>query len=158
MRRILGPVLVLVTLALAMPATATQNGNYKDKFDSIGWGGSDGSLSWSGEWQEIGDGGSNDEKQGNVRVVSSGNCASGNCMRFSALTTLLGPIGASRSADTSVFEEAELRFDLKATAALLGSQLLVQVNDGGGWSTVASYNLGTAANGQSDDRYQRLPV
>jgi hypothetical protein len=65
-------------------------------------------------------------------------------MRFSALTTLLGPIGATRHADTSVLEESELRFDLRATAALIGSQLLVQVNDGEGWSTIASYNLGAA--------------
>jgi hypothetical protein len=145
MRRVLGPALLVVILALALPVAATENANYKDKFDSIGWAGSNGSLYWSGNWQEIGDGASNDEKQGNVRVVSSGNCASDKCMRFSApLTTLLGPIGALRDADTSVLEEAELRFDLKATAALIGSQLLVEVSDGDGWSTVASYNLGAA--------------
>jgi len=142
MRRALVPVLLVVTLGLALPAAAHENGNYKDKFDSIGWGGSNGSLPWSGPWTEDNDDG--DEKQGNVRVVSSGNCASGNCMRFSALTTLLGPIGATRDADTSVFEDAELRFDLMATAALFGSQLLVQVDNGGGWVTVASYNLGAA--------------
>ena len=48
---------------------------------------------------EIGDDG--DEKKGDVRVVSSGKCASGNCVRLSALTTLLGPIGVVRTADTS---------------------------------------------------------
>jgi hypothetical protein len=144
MRRVLGPVLIVMILALALPVAATENANYKDKFDSIGWSGSNGSLPWSGPWQEIGDGSSNDEKQGNVRVVSSGNCASGNCMRFSALTTLLGPIGATRPADTSLFEESELCFDLKATAALIGSELLVQVNAGEGWVTVAEYELGAA--------------
>jgi hypothetical protein len=144
MRRVIAPALVLVLLALAAPVVATEAANYLDRFDDgISWSGSDGSLPWTGPWQEVNDDG--DEKKGNVRVVSSGNCDSGNCIRFSALTTLLGGwIGASRSADTSVLEEPELCFDLKATAALLGSQLLVQVNDGGGWVTVAEYDLGVA--------------
>jgi hypothetical protein len=142
MRKAIGPITFVIVFMLTIPALAHQNGDYKDKFDSIGWGGSDGSLSWSGPWQEIGD--DNDEKFGSVRVVSSGNCKSGNCIGISALTTLLGPIGASRNADTSVFEEAELRFNLKATASMLGSQLLVQVNEGGGWVTVADYDLGAA--------------
>jgi hypothetical protein len=92
-RRVLGAVLFIMALSLAIPVAATENANLKDKFDSIGWGGSNGSLLWSGSWEENNDDG--DEKKGNVRVVSSGNCASGNCMRFSALTTLLGPIGAT---------------------------------------------------------------
>ncbi|MDP9494156.1 MAG: hypothetical protein M3P87_02855 [Actinomycetota bacterium] len=140
MRRALVPFLCLVTFAMALPAVADEDANFKDKFDSISWGGSNGSLPWSGPWLEIGDDG--DEKKSNVRVVSSGNCASGNCIRFSALTTLLGSIGAERSADTSVLEDAELCFDLMATESLFGSQLLVQVNGGGGWVTVATYNLG----------------
>jgi hypothetical protein len=131
-------------LLIAVSASATETYGYKDKFTSIGWGGSDGSLAWSGPWSEIGDDG--DEKKGNVRVVSSGNCASGNCIRISALTTLLGEIGATRTADTSDLSETTLRFDLKATASLVGSELEVQVNGGGGWVTVAEYQLGTALN------------
>ena len=143
MRRVPGAVLFIMALSLAIPVAATENANYVDRFDDgISWSGSDGSLLWSGSWEENNDDG--DEKKGNVRVVSSGNCASGNCMRFSALTTLLGPIGATRRADTSVLEESELCFDLKATAALIGSELLVQVNDGDGWVTVAEYELGAA--------------
>lgn len=129
-------------MSIAVSVSATESGDYKDKFTAIGWGGSDGSLAWSGPWSEIGDDG--DEKKGNVRVVSSGNCASGNCIRISALTTLLGQIGAVRTADTSDLSEANLRFDLKATASLVGSELEVQVNGGGGWVTVAEYQLGAA--------------
>jgi len=131
-------------LSIAVSVSATETDGYKDKFTSIGWGGSDGSLAWSGPWSEIGDDG--DEKKGNVRVVSSGNCASGNCIRISALTTLLGEIGATRTADTSDLSETTLRFDLKATASLVGSELEVQVKGGGGWVTVAEYQLGTALN------------
>jgi hypothetical protein len=129
-------------MSIAVSVSATGTGDYKDKFTTIGWGGSDGSLAWSGPWSEIGDDG--DEKKGNVRVVSSGNCASGNCIRISALTTLLGQIGATRTADTSDLSETTLRFDLMATASLFGSELEVQVNGGGGWVTVADYQLGSA--------------
>jgi hypothetical protein len=61
---------------------------------------------------------------------------------MAALTTLLGPIGARRAADTSGFEDLFLRFDLEATPSLLGSELEVQVRSGGSWSTVAEYQLG----------------
>lgn len=145
MRRLTVLVIAVVLLATGLSAAATSTGNIKDKFTSIGWGGSDGSLPWDGSWQENGDDG--DEKYGNVRVVSSGHCASGNCIQISALTTLLGgPIGVTRAADTNDLHDLELCFDIKATGSLLGSTLLVQVNDGGGWDTVKTYNLSSELN------------
>ncbi len=140
MRRLTVLVIAAILLTTGLTAAATSTGNIKDKFTSIGWGGSDGSLPWNGNWRENGD--DDDEKYGNVRVVSSGHCASGNCIQISALTTLLGgPIGVTRSADTNDLHDLELCFDIKATGSLLGSTLLVQVNDGGGWDTVKTYNL-----------------
>ena len=130
---------------MTSPSAATGTEHIKDRFNSIGWGGSDGSLPWSGPWAEINDDG--DEKKGNVRVVSAANCQSGNCMWIGALTTLLGSIGAVRSADTSGFTDLFLRFDVCATQSLLASELLVQVKAGGGWTTVADYQLG----GELDD-------
>ena len=127
-------------MGLAVTVAATETASYKDKFSSISWGGSDGSLPWSGPWSEIGDDG--DEKKGNVRVVSSGNCASDKCLHATALTTLLGPIGVVRTADTSGLLEATLSFDIKTTSSLLGSELDVQVNGGEGWITVADYTWG----------------
>jgi hypothetical protein len=129
---------VVLVLTGSLAAAATSNESYKDKFESIGWGGSSGSLNWSGPWVEIND--DNDEKEGNVRVVSSGECASGNCIQINPLTTLLGGIGARRSADTSVFQEAELCFDIKATGGL-SAQLFVEANSGGGWQTLETFNL-----------------
>jgi hypothetical protein len=134
-------------LSVAVSATASGGTEHiKDKFVSISWGGSDGSLPWSGPWSETGD--DDDETKGNVRVVSSGNCASGNCLRLSALTTLTGAIGVVRTADTSDLAETTLSFDLETTASLLGSQLVVQVSDGDGWVTVAEYEWDSA---QHDD-------
>jgi hypothetical protein len=137
-RRLTAAVTALALMGLALAASAHETDNYKDKFISISWSGSDGSLLWSGPWSEIGDDG--DEKKGNVRVVSSGYC-SGNCMRMSALTTLLGAIGAVRTADTSDLDGATLSFRVKSTSSLLASSLDVQVNGGAGWVSVAQYQL-----------------
>lgn len=145
MRRLAAALTTLALLSVALTASASGTEHIKDEFTSISWGGSDGSLPWLGPWSEIGDDG--DEKKGNVRVVSSGNCPSGNCMQLQALTTLLGEIGAGRPADTSMLAELELRFDVKATAAgllSLGGQLKVEVSGGGGWETVKQYALGSA--------------
>ena len=139
MRGRIAIVTLFLVLGGALPASATSNESYKDKFDSIGWGGSNGSLPWSGPWHEIGD--DNDEKFGAVRVVSSGNCASGNCINIDA--SLLANVGVKRSADTGIFENAELCFDLHIVPGLeLGGALRVQVNAGGGWVTIEEYDLG----------------
>ena len=143
MRRLTAVLAAIALMGLAVTASAHETENYKDKFNSISWHGSDGSFAWEGPWSEIGDDG--DEKKGNVRVVSSGNC-SGNCMRMSALTTLLGSIGAVRSADTSLFEDLTLKFDIRSTPSLLASTLDVQVNAGGGWVGVAHYQLASGIN------------
>ena len=143
MRRLTAAVMAIALMGLTVTASAHETEHYKDKFTSISWHGSDGTLPWPGPWSEIGDDG--DEKKGNVRVVSSGNC-SGTCMRMSALTTLLGSIGAVRSADTSLLEEIILSFDVRSTSSLLASTLDVQVNGGGGWVGVAQYNLAPGIN------------
>ncbi|HLF43937.1 MAG TPA: hypothetical protein VJA46_10500 [Acidimicrobiia bacterium] len=165
MRRVLGPVLVVVAFALTVPAAATTDtANYKDKFDAIGWSGSDGSLPWSGSWQEIGDDG--DEKQGKVRVVSS--CPSGGiCMRISA-TLLLTDIGAMRGADLSVLEGPELCFDVvnvPNALSLPGTKLRVEVNTGTGWSILdgGEFDLGDEFEGHltfdlSDFRTENFQV
>jgi len=145
MRRVLAPIVFVLALALAVPVAATGTANYKDKFDSIAWGGSNGSLPWSGPWQEIED--DNDEKYGSVRVVSSGNCPSGGvCMRISA-TLMLTDIGATRGANTSVLQEPELSFDvvnIPDALSLPGTKLRVEVNAGSGWTTLdgGEYDLG----------------
>lgn len=137
--RVTAAVVFLVIFG-SLTASATSNQNYKDKFDSIGWGGSSGSLPWSGPWVEIGDDG--DEKKGAVRVVSSGNCASGNCLSIDA--SLLPNVGARRTADTSILGYAELCYDLNIIPGLdLGGTLHVQVRPGsGGWITLQQYSLG----------------
>jgi hypothetical protein len=142
-RRLTAALAAIALMGLAVTASANETAHYKDKFTSISWHGSDGNLPWPGPWSEIGDDG--DEKKGNVRVVSSGNC-SGTCMRMSALTTLLGAIGAVRSADTSLLEETTLSFDVKSTSSLLASTLDVQVNGGSGWVGVAQYQLAPGIN------------
>ncbi|HEY6629083.1 MAG TPA: hypothetical protein VI193_08900, partial [Acidimicrobiia bacterium] len=138
MKRALGPLVVLAAFALAIPAAAHVTGDYKDKFISIGWGGSDGSLSWSGPWTEIHD--DNDEKFGSVRVVSSGNCQSGNCINITG--AVLNGIGVQRMADVSVIESPELCYDLLVIPGLdLDGTLLVQAKAKGPWTTIAAHDL-----------------
>ncbi len=138
MRKALGPLVVLALFALTIPAVAHVTGNYKDEFASIGWGGSDGSLYWSGPWTEIHD--DNDEKFGSVRVVSSGNCQSGNCMNITG--AVMNGIGAQRTADVSVIESPELCYDLTVIPGMdLDGTLLVQAKASGSWTTIAQHDL-----------------
>ena len=138
MKKWLGPLVVLAVFALAIPVAAHVSGNYKDEFTSIGWGGSDGSLPWSGPWTEIHD--DNDEKFGSVRVVSSGNCDSGNCINITG--AVLNGIGAQRQADVSAIESPELCYDLLVIPGLdLDGTLLVEAKANGPWTTIAQHDL-----------------
>ncbi len=127
-------------MGAAISASAGAVDYYKDRFNSIGWGGSDGSLHWSGPWAEINDDG--DAKKGSVRVVSAGHCASGNCMRIAGL---LAGMGGSRIADTSDLEELSFSYDLKnvRTLPLLSlTKLVVEARGDGEWVEIAEHDLG----------------
>lgn len=153
MRRVAAVALVGGLMALSLGASATGTEHIKDKFDSISWGGSNGSLPWAGNWSEINDDG--DEKKGNVRVVSSGNCPSNICMRLSGL---LSGHGARRGADTSQLEDLQLRYDVKNVVTLLPlgvTELAVQIKNGGSWQTVATHNLGS--NFSNGFTYEDIP-
>lgn len=146
MRRLIVVGLVAVVLSLSVTASATSSEHYKDRFSSIGWGGSDGSLQWSGPWSELNDDG--DEKKGSVRVVSSGHCANGNCMRIAGI---LSGTGARRTAPTGDLEDLSLRYDLKnlRTLPLLDlTSLVVEVRGDGEWVRIAEHDLGEGFSGQ----------
>jgi hypothetical protein len=134
---------LLTSALLVIPVTASASGgeSIKDKFDSISWAGSNGSMPWAGDWIEIND--VSGPSNGNVRVVSDDNCPSKPCMRLSGL---LSGHGARRGADTSQLEEIRLRYDVTnvVTLPILGlTELAVQVGDGSGWATVGTHNLGS---------------
>lgn len=148
MRRLAGFVLAAMLFSLTSIALASDSAYYKDRFSSISWAGSDGSLQWSGPWSEVNDDG--DEKKGSVRVVSSGHCAEGNCMRIAGGITLLDDIGARRTADTRDMEDLSLCYDLKNVTSVLPlglTELRVQVRGDGGWVTIAEYDLGSDFSG-----------
>lgn len=136
---------LVVGATLAAPATSYEH--IKDRFSSIGWGGSDGSLPWAQNWVEINDDG--DEKFGEVRVVSSGNCADGNCIQI--MKGLIDSnLGVKRKADTSFLEELSLCYDINNVDAGIDLgmvHLLVQVKDGDEWATLADYDLGESFSG-----------
>ncbi|MGA8040232.1 MAG: hypothetical protein WCA93_09020 [Acidimicrobiia bacterium] len=145
MRRLRVILVVSALLALPLAALATTGtDNYLDRFqDGDVYTGSDGSLDWSGPWQEFGE--SDGSKKGDVRVVTSDLCKSSpQCLSMGSLTTLLGDVGVSRKADTSVFGgDVELCFDIVATEGWTGS-LKVEVNgNGSGWKELETFALGS---------------
>lgn len=128
-------VLAVLLLMGTSAVMADQVGQYRDRFESGTWSGSDGSVQWSTSWAT----------QGEVNLVSSSSCESGKCVRMGALTTLLGTLRATRGADTSIFDgDLSLRYSLTAASGVGGS-LSVRVRAGGGsWETVKAYALGSS--------------
>jgi hypothetical protein len=143
MRRALGLTVVVLVLAMSATAVAGTFGSYKDTFSSGGYGGNDGSLKWSGKWQEQGE--SNGPGAGVVHVDEDPYCASGRCLHiFNESLELLNPMGAKRHADTSVFSFVELCYDVRRKVEIVGVGVLyvkVSANGGNSWTVLASYTL-----------------
>jgi hypothetical protein len=132
-RRALATLTALLLLALA-PVALGASQNYKDKFDTGGYSGNDGSLKWSGPWKEVGE--NDGPESGAVRVEGSG--CSGKCLTI--YTGLLEvAAGAYRLADTEDFADAELSYWVAFETGLLGlATLTVEAtsNGGGSWTTI----------------------
>ena len=133
--------------------TGASIGPYRDEFASAAYDGSDGELAWDGAWTEIGDGGS--LSSGNVRVVSSSRCTSGNCVRIGNSDTEDQPTkGLVRAinlkGDTSM---AMLSFDYEAQNTDNKGTVYVKVSADGGatWTTLASYGAFSGSGSDSFD-------
>jgi hypothetical protein len=138
-----GTVLV-AALAVALPAVATESGNYRDQFKNPSYSGNDGSLSWSGPWQEVGE--SDGVNLGSVHITPDSHCAGNQCLHIYSPGLQFSEIGAERYADTSVFEEAELCYYLSSYVLegfeLLSTSVEVQLtSDGWGWMTIETVEI-----------------
>ena len=104
---------------------------------NAGYAGDDGTRSWGGNWQETGE--SNGPSSGAIRVVASGTCAYGNCLRLDA--GLLSTISAWREVNLLGATIAELRVDTRRD----GGNWTLQVSGNGGssWQTLKSVGAGT---------------
>jgi hypothetical protein len=107
-----------------------------DYFDAA-YAGNDGTRNWTGDWQETGE--SNGPGSGAVRVVASGTCAYGSCLRFDA--GLLSSVGLWREANLVGATSAVLRVDTRRDGG--NWTLQVSGNGGGSWQTLKSVAAGT---------------
>lgn len=131
-----------VERALAGTVTGPAAGLLFLDYFNAGYAGNDGSRSWSGNWQEIGE--SNGTGSGAVRVVSSSTwCAYGNCLRIDADS--LSTAGAWRELSLAGAASATLHLHTR--------------RDGGNWTLQVSGNGGTSwqtlkSTGNGDDTNQ----
>jgi hypothetical protein len=140
MRRALPGLLVLALLAPALTAAATEYEDYRDTFESGGYSGNDGSLEFNGPWAESGDPGGGGAGGGLIHVGPDG--CSGECLHIEGTGLVLAPYHIERRADLSLFEAAELCYDLEIDpSGLTTTELWVQVRKGSTWYTVKKHDL-----------------
>ncbi len=133
-----GATLVVALLVVPVLAASAQGESVRDDFETVSFGGDDGTRPWSGPWVEIGE---VDGPSGGQVAVASTNCSDSNCLRLTG--GLLGQVGARRGADLSVLSTPTLTFDTHIGAALASTGTLrVQVRGkGSGWVALSTETL-----------------
>ncbi len=138
--------LVAIVVLLAMmtmagwSVSATAEGNYLDKFKEGDFEGDHGTLSWNGPWVEVGE--NDGHTQGAVHVMGDSRCVADQCLHIHSQGLVLASVGAARFADTSVFTEAELCYEVNSVLLevlpLGDTNLSVDITNNGGssWTTV----------------------
>ena len=130
-------------ITLDMPLHATsQVETVADDFDpGTNYSGNDGSVDWSGNWQEFGE--SNGANRGRVRTRYSSRCAAGECLRIGGDETSINRKGLRRQLDTSAAHSITLTFSYRRSVDESGGSVALEVSDDGGsqWSTLATYSL-----------------
>ena len=103
-----------------------------DQFNTTDFNGNDGSVSWTGDWQELGE--SDGASSGNVSVVSSPAA-----LRIGS-TGLINGDGAMRQADLSTATSAILSMDVWVSASRAASVTLAVSDDGGSsWTNLQTW-------------------
>ncbi len=123
-------------------------GGTLDEFTSISYSGNNGTQNWIGNWTEIGE--PDGSIAGDVKVVSSSYCTSGNCLNLHPWSNK----GASRRVDLSGATNATLNFDWNFKEPE-DNVLKVQASTNGGtWSdlmTIAYSGSTTRSGSESID-------
>lgn len=113
MSRALGAVVVAVLMAISTVAVAgvEETGSYKDAFTTgVSYAGSDGSIHWVTSWQEVGE--QNGPVQGKIHVDADPDCYDHKCLHIFGEGETFEYDGALRYADASMFEDADLCYEL----------------------------------------------
>jgi hypothetical protein len=133
--------------AMSGSAYADVDESARDEFAAISYSGSDGTISWTGAWSEIGE--SDGPSSGIIDVVNSSRCAVANCLRFGGDAADIDGHGVWREVDLSGALSAQLTFRLRRepmgpTPGAVA--VAISGNGGGSWSTLATYDFFGNAN------------
>jgi hypothetical protein len=136
--------MIVGTLVLSSATALAGNyGEYRDEFKNGGYSGSVGSLDWSNDsWKEVGDDGSS--SSGAVHVDAEGDCVSSQCLHIFSEGDDLQGVGAKRHADTSVFSDFEICYEVRYEGyAETGAYLSVEksVDGGSNWHLLHMFDL-----------------
>lgn len=124
-----------ISLDAPLISTAFLSSKVRDEFGSVSFRGNSGTETWGQDWQEIGE--ADGPAYGYVRVLNSGSCVLGNCLR-------LMKHGISRQANLSGTTNANLTFSYRRYwNGMSPSTVLLQVSGDGGanWETLATYPI-----------------
>jgi serine protease AprX len=129
------PAVRWISLDAPLFPSATAASSVRDEFTNVSYSGNNGTVPWSGAWQEIGE--SDGAAQGYVCVVTSQYCLSGNCLRLSNN-------GATRQvnlkgAKTAMLSFSYHRYVFSSTSASVSLQ--VSFNGGATWNTLKTYPM-----------------
>ncbi len=122
-------------------ASSIAIGHYLDRFSSIAYSGNDGTLAWSNDWQEIGEG--NGAGSGSIGIRLE--------LGEQALQIHSNGGGVWRQANLSGASQAFLSFDYVRENLGVGENLVVEASTDGGssWTQIGSVN------GPADDSFFR---
>ena len=118
----------------------------RDEFSAISYSGNDGTASWNGDWAEFGE--VDGPSRGRIEVDYSSRCASGYCLEIGGDEVSLNGRGIQRAANLSGATLAELTFSYRRSGDEDGSINLQVSNDGGSWTTLATYDMSHNDSGQ----------
>ena len=113
---------------------------YLDELNAIAYNGNDGSLDWTGNWQEVSE--ADGPTAGFLRVANDANCTSPNCLRIGHLDSDVTQRILRREADLSSSANWVLSYDYQTSGADRGFVHVEVSGDGGSnWSPLTSYDF-----------------
>jgi len=145
----LGVVVVLFSTLYGVMSGSAYAGvdeSARDEFAAISYGGSDGTIDWTGAWSEIGE--TDGPTSGVIDVVNSSRCAIANCLRFGGDAADIDGHGVWREVDLSAATSAQLTFSYRREPMGPTGAVAVAIsgNGGGSWSTLTTYDFFGNAN------------
>jgi MSHA biogenesis protein MshQ len=142
-------------LALAFSAPAALAETVRDEFNAISYAGNDGTLSWSGSWQEFGE--ANGPASEVVAVVSSNRCVATNCLVIGGDWVSIDSLGALREANLAGATTATLTFTHRLRKFRNTNRTIsleVSANGGTSWTTLATWVM----NGGAGEQYETFDI